>query len=218
MTDCLAGNGYLLQANRLVTPVRYRLRWATGETGRSAAEGELRGRPGAWRPGAGPARFLMHTDAGFSVPLELTAPSRGPWLPFRRIPWEAVDQGEKEDSASRARAGQKAPKGSAWGQDAARQRRVEGPAIEEDAMERTTHFADAATLQMALATGMVALSGPKWDPHSGDWVIRARSRQGGEDWVLTQGNGPAYFSERQKAWEATRSLQMGGLPYLIGRR
>lgn len=93
MTDCLEGGGYLFQANRLVTPVHYRLRWSMDDDGRSSAEGELWARSGAWRLQEGAGRFLMHTQSGLSVPLEITTPCRGQWLPFRRIHWEEVAHG-----------------------------------------------------------------------------------------------------------------------------
>jgi hypothetical protein len=84
MSEVLEGNGYLFEENHLVAPVRYRLRWSTDEWGRTAAEGELWVRSKG-RMGKGEKRFIMHTEAGFSVPVEVTASRAKGWLPFRRV-------------------------------------------------------------------------------------------------------------------------------------
>jgi len=84
MTEVLEGNGYLFKEDNLVAPVRYRLRWSTDDWGRTAAEGELWVRSNS-RMGKGEKRFIMHTEAGFSVPVEVTASRAKGWLPFRRV-------------------------------------------------------------------------------------------------------------------------------------
>jgi len=84
MTDLLEGNGYLFQEDRLMAPVRYRIRWSTDGWGRTVVEGEVWPRWGVRKLGQG-RRFMMHTESGFSVPLEVTAYRSKGWMPFRRL-------------------------------------------------------------------------------------------------------------------------------------
>jgi hypothetical protein len=86
MADILEGRGYLFREDTLITPVRYRLRCIAGD-GQAAGppEGEL------WRGSGGrleiaPGPYMLHTEDGFSVPLEITAGAGSEGLPFRRIP------------------------------------------------------------------------------------------------------------------------------------
>lgn len=84
MTDMLEGYGYLFQEDRLVARVRYRLRWATDDWGQSQVEGELC--PGCKGGLVGHAnRYVMHTESGFSVPLEVEQPHGKDWMPFHRV-------------------------------------------------------------------------------------------------------------------------------------
>lgn len=91
MNGDLEGGGYLFQNSRLVAPVRYRLRWTVDELGRSEAEGELWVRSRSRVAGEASRRFVMHTESGFSLPLEVRSPARNGWLPFRRVPRGEVD-------------------------------------------------------------------------------------------------------------------------------
>jgi len=92
MSGRLEGSGYLFRGDVLVAPVRYRLRWATDQAGRAAAEGELMVRARCrLEPGGTP--YVLHTGAGFSLPLEMPAsPSQG-WRPFRRLTRESSHHG-----------------------------------------------------------------------------------------------------------------------------
>lgn len=83
MAEHLEGTGFLLRDDRLVTPVRYRLRWSTDDAGRSRAEGELWSRRRLAEHGPGP--FVLLAGAGFSVPLEVVSPARDGWVACRRV-------------------------------------------------------------------------------------------------------------------------------------
>ena len=87
MTQTMAGNGYLFQAGRLIARVRYQIHLSRDETGRSRVEGELR-LPAGRASGAGEGRFLMHTEAGFSLPVTADLSRATDWIPFRRIDHE----------------------------------------------------------------------------------------------------------------------------------
>ena len=83
MVEGLEGNGFLFRADRLVGPVRYRLRWSIDRDGRRRTEGELWLRAGARLQGdSGP--YLLETGAGFTVPLEVADAAGEGWVAFRR--------------------------------------------------------------------------------------------------------------------------------------
>jgi hypothetical protein len=84
MTQTMEGNGYLFHADRLIARVRYQLRWGQDEAGRSRVEGELR-LPAGRSPAGGETRFLMHTEAGFSLPVTADLSRATDWIPFRRV-------------------------------------------------------------------------------------------------------------------------------------
>lgn len=85
-------------------------------------------------------------------------------------------------------------------------------------MEQPHRFADSSTLRMALIARTVEDPFPKWDADSGAWVVQARPRNGGADWVLARGQRPTAFAEQQAAWEAANWLRVAAPPYLIGLR
>lgn len=92
MSNLIEGKGYLFHGSRLVSPVRYRLRWNRDGWGRGTAEGEvlmLSSRPG--EPDAD--RLVLHTEDGLSLPLELAGNPDGGWWAFRRLPREEVAHG-----------------------------------------------------------------------------------------------------------------------------
>jgi hypothetical protein len=93
MDRSLKGTGFLVREDRLVTTVRYRLRFAA-PAGPGSAEGELwpRSRRAATGTDAGPGRYWMHTEDGLSVPLEVLTVSRDGCWSFRRLgPQERVE-------------------------------------------------------------------------------------------------------------------------------
>jgi len=92
MAETFEGKGYLFQGGQLVTPVRYRLRSERDAWGHSEAGGELwvASRQCAGSPGES---FVMYTEDGFSLPLELTGNPKGQWLPFRRLSHREVADG-----------------------------------------------------------------------------------------------------------------------------
>ena len=85
-------------------------------------------------------------------------------------------------------------------------------------MDTTSHFTDAFGIQAALRSGQVQPPQPEWDDDSQGWLIRARSRAGGADWVLTRGGRTAAFSSLEHARKAADGLRSDGFPYLIGQR
>ena len=78
-------------------------------------------------------------------------------------------------------------------------------------MHRRHHLADAATFHMALASGMLDEPRPAWDPDTGRWVIKARPRRSGEDWVLGQGPRPTGFGDQAEAWRTVQEMRRGVL-------
>lgn len=92
MAETFEGKGYLFKDGQLVAPVRYRLHSNRDPWGQSEAHGEL------WlvsrqRPGEPGDSFVMHTEDGFSLPLELTGSPSGQKLPFRRLPRREMADG-----------------------------------------------------------------------------------------------------------------------------
>lgn len=90
MARTLEGKGYLFQGDQLVAPVRYRLRSERDAWGNSEAHGELRGTSRIEDAGDS---FVMHTEDGFSLSLELTGEAAGKWQPFRRLSRRGVTDG-----------------------------------------------------------------------------------------------------------------------------
>jgi hypothetical protein len=86
-------------------------------------------------------------------------------------------------------------------------------------MNEQAHLTDGTNLRMAVESGRVHQPRAQWEPDLDGWVVRARARQGGPDWVLSRGPGrePA-FSSREQAWRAATSVRTAGTPYLVGRR
>lgn len=85
-------------------------------------------------------------------------------------------------------------------------------------METKSHLTDAFGIQVALRSGQVQPPRPEWDADSQSWLIRARSRAGGADWVLTRGGPTAAFPSLEQARRAADGLRSDGFPYLIGQR
>ncbi|MEF8793687.1 hypothetical protein [Thiohalorhabdus sp.] len=92
MAETFEGKGYLFQDGRLVAPVRYRLRSERDAWGHSAANGELWVASQRWTGNPGDS-YVMHTEDGFSLPLELTRKPIGQWQPFRRLSHREVADG-----------------------------------------------------------------------------------------------------------------------------
>lgn len=84
-------------------------------------------------------------------------------------------------------------------------------------MEPPNWCADASALRAALVARRVAEPFPEWDPGSRAWLVRARSRYGGGEWVLGRGERPTAFAEQHAAWEAANWLRVAATPYVIGR-
>lgn len=83
MSGLIEGQGFLCRERRLVAAVRYRLRWQEDPWGHSSAEGELL-LPTSVEIDATAAGFVLHAEAGFSVPITLHGERRRGWLPFHR--------------------------------------------------------------------------------------------------------------------------------------
>ena len=84
MAEDWEGNGYLFDDGHLVTTVRYRLRRSVDEWARTVVEGELQ--PRGRRILANGVRYMLVTQAGFSLPLEVSPESTSTgWCGFRRI-------------------------------------------------------------------------------------------------------------------------------------
>lgn len=89
MSNLIEGKGYLFHGSRLLSPVRYRLRWTRDGWGRGSAEGELlmlSSQPGELDADS----LVLHTEDGFSVPLEQAGRPDAGWRAFRRLPREEV--------------------------------------------------------------------------------------------------------------------------------
>jgi len=85
-------------------------------------------------------------------------------------------------------------------------------------MVRWGYLVDDLSLRIALDAGQVFLPRAERDPDSGDWVVVARCRQGGADWVLTRDGCKAGFPCLEQAWrEADRLRSLGG-QHPVGRR
>ena len=84
MTDLLEGSGHLFEDGCLIAAVRYRLLRFEDEWARSVVEGELQ--PRGRQALAHGKRYILLTQAGFSLPLEIGTDS-GPdgWRRFHRI-------------------------------------------------------------------------------------------------------------------------------------
>ena len=85
-------------------------------------------------------------------------------------------------------------------------------------MDRIRHLADQASFSLALAVGMLDAPRPEWDAGSGQWVITARPRQAGGDWVLGRGPGPTGFDDPDAAWHTINEMRREAAPCLAGRR
>ncbi len=93
MAAYLEGRGYLYQGDRLVAPVRYRLYWPdTNALGPSIVGGELRPLAGVGHK-VPEGRFLLHTEAGMSLPVAVIGSHGEHWRPFHRLPRDRADRG-----------------------------------------------------------------------------------------------------------------------------
>ncbi|HKJ88126.1 MAG TPA: hypothetical protein VKA48_06425 [Gammaproteobacteria bacterium] len=85
MPEQLEGLGHLFAGQRPLGPVRYRLCWSAPDpSGRRGMEGTLL--PAiAGGKGIPCGRFLLRTEAGFSLTLEVLEGSSGEGFRFRRV-------------------------------------------------------------------------------------------------------------------------------------
>jgi hypothetical protein len=87
----MTGSGYLLRGSEFVSPVDFHLRTGADPDGIPAAEGEMtpkRGK-GVGRKGD---TFTLHTQAGYSLTVEITGRLAGGRLGFRRVPTPRMAQ------------------------------------------------------------------------------------------------------------------------------
>ena len=85
MFKTLEGNGFLFRDECLVTAVCYRLYATDSRWGKAVVEGEIRAR-GHGQLGGCEDLYMLHTEAGFSLAVELLPGSEPTgWQPFRRV-------------------------------------------------------------------------------------------------------------------------------------